>query len=237
MAETSFIERAKSQLEWLQHGDLIIRILGSFGIGTALRAYLKTYTKMDASWITPIWLIATTVLVAVLMFAIPRWPKKKESTGSPQDIVVKRESGDVEEFYRTYDNVILLECETNVKKESVKYKSGDDREKFLTRWFSAVTIGMYFENTWLRILGSQIRALEQLNRNSTSLDIVRTFYDGALKENPLVYAGFPFETWFWFLTSETLVLQNGLTISITVRGREFLKYLVHCGRSAMDRAY
>ena len=106
MAAT-FLERAKSSLEWLQHGDLIIRILGSLGIGTIVRAYLKTHTKMEPVWITPIWLLSTAFVVAIAMYVIPRWPAKKEIS-SPQDIVVRKELGqfaDVDEFYRTYDNV------------------------------------------------------------------------------------------------------------------------------------
>jgi hypothetical protein len=233
----SILERAKSQLEWLQHGDLIIRILGSFGVGTALKAYLQTYTKMNPVWITPIWLGATTVVVIVAMYVIPRWPTKKEG-GSPQDIVVRKEPEqfkDVEEFYRTYDNALLRETEDNVRKESVKFQAGNDRERFITRWFAAITIGFYFENVWLRILGSQIRALELLNHHQVTIDELRVPYHDASQKYPIEYTSFPFETWYWFLTTEGLVRQDGLTVSITVRGREFLKSLVQYGRSASDR--
>src|ERR1700737_3369270 len=83
MPNATFLERAKSQLEWLQHGDLLFRLLSSLGVGQAVKVYLMKYTRIDHAWITPIWLLASAAVVAVLVFVVPRWQLKRQ-TVSPQ---------------------------------------------------------------------------------------------------------------------------------------------------------
>ena len=73
MEKDSFLERAKSQFEWLQHGDLVLRILGALGVGTFFRAILMTYTHLNPIWITPIWLFMSAILIALSIWLIPRW--------------------------------------------------------------------------------------------------------------------------------------------------------------------
>lgn len=64
---------------------------------------------------------------------------------------------------------------------------------------------------------------------------MRAFYDAAVEANPHGYANYPFSHWLSFLKSWTLVREDGTALSITVRGREFLKYLVDTGRDADQR--
>lgn len=48
---------------------------------------------------------------------------------------------------------------------------------------------------------------------------------------------YTFESWFGYLKNQILIRQDGYNVNITVRGKEFLKYLVQYGRTASDKQY
>jgi hypothetical protein len=75
----------------------------------------------------------------------------------------------IDEFYRTYDNVLLREVEGNVRGLANQYQPGSDRENFLVRTLSALTVLAGFEYTWWQIFGSQLRALQVLNTKPLSV--------------------------------------------------------------------
>ena len=141
----------------------------------------------------------------------------------------------VEEFYATYDNQLLVECENGIRIESSKYKPGDDRERFLTRCAATVILLGMFENTWMGIFRSQLLALHELNKNPMKIESLMPFYASATEGNSALYSKYPFTSWLAFMKSTVLIREDGDMASITVRGREFLKYLLHQGRSAEDR--
>lgn len=145
------------------------------------------------------------------------------------------ESQDVDAFYRTYDNAMLVEAETNIRQQSNRYQAGADRERFLIRLFASGVIIFVFEQTWAYIFRSQIRALEELNRHPLAISAIRRFYDEAAAQAPLAYENYPFENWLNFMRTHFLFGQQGEMLAITIRGKEFLKYLVQMGRSANDK--
>ncbi len=84
---------------------------------------------------------------------------------------------------------------------------------------------------------SQLLALLQVNRRDGVLSMpdVKRFYDDAAKAYAKEYAKYKttFEQWLNYLTSNGLVLHHpspNERIEITVRGKDFLKYLTHWGR-------
>lgn len=81
----------------------------------------------------------------------------------------------------------------------------------------------------MNIFRSQLKLLHKLNEASLTIDEVRSYYDEAVVSFPDYYAAYTFASWFGFIKKAILIREDGRIISITVRGKEFLKYLVHCG--------
>ena len=64
----------------------------------------------------------------------------------------------------------------------------------------------------------------------------KAYYDKAKEDYPEVYKTYQFEGWLGFLKNEQLIIHHpSEMIEITLRGRDFLKYLTHWGRSADNR--
>ncbi len=136
----------------------------------------------------------------------------------------------VDDFYRTYDNVFLREVETLVRQQSDQYKGSDtDRERFLVR-FAASTLGVaLFEWIWWQIFGSQLRMLQIMNSKPLNFEEARQFYEQGPLSRPDFYKTYTFEQWLTFLRGIGFILETGISLQITIRGREFLKYITHCG--------
>ena len=165
--------------------------------------------------------------------------KVHQASSNQQQGVVTSSTGqfqNVDEFYRTYDNVLLRECEDNIRAQSDKYQPGRDREKFLIRFFATTLLTGIFEYIWLLIFRSQLLMLETLNKGQRNIDTLRVFYDAAITaENTEFYANYSFASWLAFLKTYVPIREEGAVIQLTIRGHEFLKYLVATGRSSDDR--
>jgi hypothetical protein len=63
-----------------------------------------------------------------------------------------------------------------------------------------------------------------------SVPDARKYYDEAVPLYPTIYPKYTFDQWLEFLKKEQLVIYdtNGL-LEITVRAKDFLKYLTHWG--------
>ena len=96
---------------------------------------------------------------------------------------------------------------------------------------ATVIIVALFDEVWHTIFGSQILALEHLNKAMAKIEDLYPYYQEGLDKRPQ----YSFESWFGFLKSNVLIRQEGYNIGITVRGKEFLKYLVNIGRTAKDK--
>ena len=136
----------------------------------------------------------------------------------------------VDEFYATYDNVILRETEANIRVQSDQYAPGAERERYLIRYFATVVLLGVFELVWAQIYASQLRALHQLTGRALTLAQLREYYDEGVAASPHFYQNYPYERWLLFLRSWLLILEQGDTIQLAPRGREFLRYLVQSGK-------
>ena len=152
-----------------------------------------------------------------------------------QSLAERPQLENIDNFYRTYDNAILIETERIFREQAERYQPGPAREKFLIRSVSTVAVLALFEETWLTIFRSQIHLLEALNFAPRSMEDVRGFYDLAATINPTLYGQYSFDQWLIYMRSQSLTLQQDNIMYITIRGREFLKYLVETGRSAVQR--
>lgn len=150
-----------------------------------------------------------------------------ESTAIAQTVP---EPNAVDEFYKTYDNRLLTEFEELIYTEARKYAAGNDRERFLVRLFASSLIIAAFEQIWLLIYRSQVLALQALNVGPMELETLRGFYDAVAAGTPAHTAGYPFTTWLAFMKDHVLAREEGTRVGITVRGQEFLKYLIQTNR-------
>lgn len=117
-------------------------------------------------------------------------------------------------------------------------QSPEERERYLVRYFASRQLIDYFEKTWTNILGSQIDALEALNAGALRSEVVREHYELAAAVFSADYAHFSFEQWLSFLTSQDLVATGaGNVYSISLAGREFLKYIISSGRSRSQKIH
>jgi hypothetical protein len=80
--------------------------------------------------------------------------------------------------------------------------------------------------------------LTELNQKGGLLPLAaaKSFYDKAAVECPGIYSNYSSEEWIKFMIGQQLIIQHPSDmLEITVRGRDFLKYLTHWGRFANAR--
>lgn len=105
-------------------------------------------------------------------------------------------------------------------------------------FLAVIIINSLYDNAWLTIYRSQVLMLTELNRSLLRSEQVKTYYDDAARSNPELYANYSFDQWLGYLRGQVLLLEHpGQTFEITVRGKDFLKYIVHCGYTADARKF
>ena len=136
-----------------------------------------------------------------------------------------------------YNSSLHDEVENNIRTAGSR-KHANEREAFYVRLLAIGAVGYTYDVVWAYIFKSQILLLMELNSRTLSPAEVKTFYDKAGSGYPDRYAKYSFEQWMEFLRSNLLIIHtpNGM-VGITVRGKDFLKYLIHWGRSADQRAF
>ena len=230
----AFIERAKYALDWFGRGQIIVQIFVALGVGTVLRAIVGIYTHLNPLWMPPIWLASSGLSLWVLL-AIAKWWSKRKSPVAQSTALAPSPGGmnfqQIEAFYAGHHSQFLQEIEDAIRQEAQKRGTQQEREAFLIRGMTVTLVQGFFEVTWLEIFGSQIRALERLNAGPCTIEELRPFFEQGQDKRPQ----YPFESWFSYLKTKLLIRQDGHNISITVRGREFLTWIVQQGRTAIDK--
>jgi len=157
-----------------------------------------------------------------------------ETTTVAQGSGVEVKPSPADELLKAFDNALLLQRENFIQAEleRLQINSGPDRERVLIRLLAGLAVVQGFERTYTLIWGSQIFALQFLNSaGSVSIELLRPWYDQAAAREPELYAAYTFDQWLGFLQMSLLVLRAGDTVSVSLEGREFLKYLLHQGYS------
>jgi hypothetical protein len=141
---------------------------------------------------------------------------------------------------RAYKTEMLGEIENDIRTAISRHQVPKDRENVCLKLASTLlAVGMY-EDVWFSSFGSQIRLLQDLNRRALNIDQVRNFYHThfyatAKTKYPGEYTDFTFDRWLGVLSRYGLVVRHSDMVRLTKRGNDFLKYLVHCRRTADDR--
>ncbi|MBI2152757.1 MAG: hypothetical protein HYU24_03505 [Candidatus Rokubacteria bacterium] len=143
-----------------------------------------------------------------------------------------------DELLKAFDNALLVQREKFItaELERLHIGPGSDRERVLIRLLAALSLVQSFERTYTLIWGSQISALQFLNSaGAVRPDLLRPEYDQAAAREPALYAGYTFDQWLHFLEVNLFILRSADTVTISLEGREFLKYLLHQGYTLYKR--
>jgi hypothetical protein len=140
-------------------------------------------------------------------------------------------------FKTAYASTLQQEIENNTRAAATQNQP-NDREGFYVKLIATALPAFMYDIAWAYIFKSQLLLLQELNRRVLLLAEVKPYYEKAASDNSTLYADYSFDQWLGFMKSHVLLIQhpNGM-IEITIRGRDFLKYLVHCGRSIDDRKF
>ncbi len=142
-----------------------------------------------------------------------------------------------EELLRESDSPLIADQEQILQAELDKrtFATEQDRARYLLRQLTISVVLRSFEATYNLIYGSQVFALQQLNsREDMAVDDFKPIYEFAAGAYHTLYEGYSFENWFGFISASSLVVVHGDSVRISVRGREFLRYLVSAGRPAKN---
>jgi hypothetical protein len=141
-------------------------------------------------------------------------------------------------FKQAYYSPVTAEVEKNIRKVAAENEP-NDREGFLVRFVGVGLVAFLHEQTWAMIYQSQLLMLSSLNANGLMpLTAARAYYDKAKVNFPQTYSSYSFEQWIGFMKDQQLVIQHPSDmLEITVRGKDFLKYLTHYGRSPSGRKF
>jgi hypothetical protein len=173
--------------------------------------------------------------LAVLISRTKRVGKDGLETFESQPAPPTEEKKSVEEFFRTFDNPLLLEVEQLILKDlkDRKIEAAPDREKALVRSLASTNLILHFERVHGLIWASQLTSLRYLNPRDEGADRSELvpIYDAAKADYPERYENYPFERWLGFLKDANLIRERDSRVFITVQGREFLKYLIASGKS------
>jgi hypothetical protein len=136
-------------------------------------------------------------------------------------------------FRQAYISPVTDEVEQNIRVIADRNEP-TDHEGFLAKFIGVGLVAYWHDSTWLSIYRSQLLMLGELNRRGGYLSITdaKSFYDAAALVFPAIYSKYTYTQWLDFMRlGHQLILQHpsGM-LEITVKGKDFLKYLVHWGR-------
>lgn len=230
----------KDVLDWFGRGQLVYQLLGAVGVGTVLRALLLMYTHLNPLWITPIWLFAAAGTMAFMVFGARMISKRPPPQATTQTALVTTSTStfDAALFFRqSYFSSLQAEAEANIR-QAAAHNQPNDREGFYVKLIAVGGLAYGYDLIWWTIYKSQLLALLDLNRNNGLLPIakIKSYYDQAALESPAWYANYSFDQWLSYLRENILIIRHpSEMIEITVRGKDFLKYLLHWARDVNQR--
>lgn len=155
-----------------------------------------------------------------------------QATGKIQDAKVEELGlSRVNDVLKAYQNPLITEQEIVLRTELEKLggSSSQDRETVILKALASAQISLIFEKTYLVIFGSQLAALHHLASSAVALmecSGLLPFYNHAKKNWPEIYKQLSFEDWLGFMELAVLITRVDDEVAVTVRGKEFLKYLI-----------
>lgn len=233
---TKHWEDIRPQLKYEAGRWILLKIAESAVIGGLFQLYLR-FKHSITDWYG---FVAVTA-IAFLVFLLLERPKKPgliQQEGGQALVPAGEVAQDVRQIdvlYNKIDVRLTGEVETAIRGQAAKVAAGD-RENWLIHGLVIGYIYFDYERIWFSIFGSQIGALQKLNDGAMRRQDLVPLYAVAAQLSPAVYTQYSFDQWIGYMRSQTLIREDGEFVSITVKGRDFLKFLIDEGRSSNQRA-
>jgi hypothetical protein len=237
----------KELLEWLHHGYWIREFLLSSGLWSLVVLLISKYAMPIGSHVMwPLLLL----LVGGSMYFLD-WLHKKHKAAPLQQVQSSTAllagnanetltpGVNIDEFFRLAYRSPAMEQEAQKNMRILaRQKSPNNVELFYLELIGVGLMAALYDSIWWPMFCSQLLALIDINRNNGILPLskVKAFYDVAAQGYPKEYADDSFDRWLSYLTNNVLVLKHpSEMVEITLRGKDFLKYLTHWGREPKDK--
>jgi hypothetical protein len=233
------IAKSKDVLDWFGRGQILYQIFAAVGVGTILRALLLIYTRMNPLWVTPVWLASAVGALAVIVLGSKKLNKRLVPQAAGQTAIATTNNNfDATIFFRqSYYSPLQPEAEANIRQAALQNQP-NDREGFYVKMIAVGGIAYGYDTIWWTIYKSQLLALSDLNKNNGVLPIakIKSYYDHAALEFPTQYSDYSFDQWLSYMQVNLLVIRHpSEMVEMTVRGKDFLKYLLHWARDMTQR--
>ena len=251
---TFSFKKLKESLDWVTHAKLVfdlgVAIVGFKGVHAMLMS-----THVPSVWISPLeWSSGTVVFGLMLLITkkgserspiseTPNLPiessadsRDKQISSNALSRSIPHDPGrfDSQEFFRTAYYSTLQDVSANSFRDEAERVRSNDKASFYLDVLAVGSLAMHYDQIWVPLFRSQLRALLALNKHNglSPLSDFQKFYDDAKEEFSTEYAQKPFDAWMKYLTANTLVkIHPSKMVEITLQGKDFLKYLLHWGRS------
>ncbi len=187
------------------------------------------------------WYVFGVLFLGSLIVQIT-WGKKRFSSQSTPQLGTNALTAvdfDAKAFLKT-SYVSSLEPEVEARLRAIIAQANPpDLDSFYVKLLTKGAILFTYDMAWSHIYKSQVLLLYELNRKIMPVADAKSFYDRAASDKAnIVYPKYTFEQWLNFLRGTMFVhVHPSAMVEITPRGRDFLKYLIHEGRSSEDRQY
>jgi hypothetical protein len=138
------------------------------------------------------------------------------------------------DFFRTAYYSPLQDVGVNSIKTEAERVRPQDKESFYLDILAVGSISIIYNDIWWPLFRSQLLALSALNNQHglVPTSTFRKFYDEAAKEYESEYKDISFDDWMAYLTINTLLtIHPSEMVEITLKGKDFLKFLLHWGRT------
>jgi hypothetical protein len=233
-------QKIKTALEWAHLGKFVLDLVAAISSWKLVKKLLSYIPQISNDWATIIaWIVAAGVLFLLIWWQEKRKTAVQGSTSqAPSSALLNSSAFDATAYFATaYTSTMHQDIETRVR-AAAQLHSPTDCEAFYLKLIATGLPAFTYEIAWSYIFRSQILALMQINRRLMPIAEVKAFYDKAAIETPNLYANYPFEQWMEFLKSHSLIIwhPSGM-VEITIRGRDFLKYLTHVAHYPDDRKF
>jgi len=231
----------KEFLDWVAHGKLLVDIVLAVAGMKGIKVLIASFTHISpelASFLE--WGGAALILLLLLRFTAD-WgksdkplPQNFSSNAIMRSVPHAPGNFDSVEFFRTAYYSTLQDTGANSIKAEAERVRPHDKESFYLDVIAVGSIQMIYDQLWWVLYRSQLRALLELNKSNGLLPLssFRKHYDQAVAEFSDTYANKNFDEWMKFMTDTLLLkIHPSEMVEITLKGKDFLKYLLHWGRT------
>lgn len=232
-------EDIRGHLLW----QIVVWVCGG-GLVTAVFQAIRNWQHLPFEW----WFSVAVFLISSLALGVVMLVARTRNQVTQADIVQTERAASLTtpsstfnatEYFRTaYYSPLQDEIRKNIC-AAANATQPNDREGFFLKVISIGVMGYLYDTTWFTIYRSQLLFLLELNHKNglLPLRIAQTYYDKAVLDHPVAYEKYSFDQWLNYMKVQLLILMHPSDmIEITVRGKDFLKYLVHWGRTPDQRS-